>query len=76
LGLALARKYTLSLGLKVDDGSVVLTGTDLVHFKICVYQRMEVIFTGACLNLKCSKLYGQLPQKRRQLLDLKEVLAS
>lgn len=72
---ALAKNVLLSPGLKADDGIVILTGSDLVHSKMCVYRRMES-FTGACLNLKCAELSGQLPQKRRRPLDLKEVVAN
>lgn len=72
---ALAKNVLLSPGLKADDGIVILTGSDLVHSKMCVYRRMES-FAGACLNLKCAELSGQLPQKRRRPLDLKEVVAN
>lgn len=72
---ALAKDVLLSPGLKADDSIVILTGSDLVHSKMCVYRRMEC-FAGACLNLKCAELSAQLPQKRRQPLDLKEVVAN
>lgn len=72
---ALAKTVLLSPGLKADDGIVILTGSDLVHSKMCVYRRMES-FAGACLNLKCAEFSARLPQKRRRPLDLKEVVAN